>query len=216
LAISVNGPSAELVEHDPGGVQVAPSVDLARRHLLGRHVLRSADRRAGLGRGLSRRRRIVGQAGDAEVGDLYRALVREEHVLRFHVAVDDGVPVRIVERLQHAVHNGEHLRQRDLAAVQPVAQRLAADELEDDVVGGADLLHVVELDQVWMAEPRHHLRLLEEALERGGIRRSRGHELFDRHLAAQARLLGEVDGAHAAAAQFPLDDVLADVTLAGR
>ena len=100
------------------------------------------------------------------------------------------------------------------APVQPVAQRPAAHELQDDVVGVADLLEVVDLDEVGMAGPRHDLRLLEEALQRGRVGGGRQDQLLDRDLAAEARLLGQVDGAHAAAPELALDPVLADVALA--
>src|SRR5262249_35279166 len=58
----------------------------------------------------------------------------------------------------------------------------------------------------------HHLRLLREALQSDGV--GRLEQLFDGDLAAQAWLLGEVDGAHSAAAELTLDAILADEPLA--
>ena len=79
-------PGEDLPEDDPERVEVAPPVDVLAARLLGRHVAELALEDALL---LGEEAR----ARDAEVGDLHRALEREEDVLRAHVAVDD------VERL---------------------------------------------------------------------------------------------------------------------
>src|SRR5712664_2096440 len=66
-----------------------------------------------------------------------------------------------------------------------------------------------------MAGPRHHLGLLKEALEgdRDGGRRL--DQLFDRYLAPETGLFGEVHGAHAPATQLAFDPVLADISVGG-
>ena len=127
--------------------------------------------------------------------------------------MNDRVPVGVVERLQDAVHDGENLGRRYGPSVEPVAQRLAADEFQDDVVRPLDLLHVVDLDQVRVAGPCHHLGFLEEALQRDRVGGGRRDQLLDRHLTAEPGLLREVHGAHAAASQLAFDHVLADVPL---
>ena len=121
--------------------------------------------------------------------------------------------VGVIQRLQHAVHDGEHLRRRYRSVVHPLAQRAPADELEDQVVDVPLQLHVVDLDKVRVAGPGHHLRLLKEALQ--GDRVGRLDQLLDRDLTAEAGLLGEVDSTHPATAELALDAVLADVVLAG-
>ena len=74
----------DLVEHDAQREEVAAAVDRLAPGLLGRHVLELALQRAGLGlRGLRRGLR------DAEVAELDVALVRDQDVLRRHVAVDE-------------------------------------------------------------------------------------------------------------------------------
>ena len=74
--------------------------------------------------------------------------------------------MRIVEGLEDSVHDGEHLRRRDLGLVHPVTQRAAPDELQNQVVDIALQLHVVDLNQVRMARPGHDLRLVQEAFQR--------------------------------------------------
>src|SRR5690349_14077984 len=106
----------------------------------------------------------------------------------------------VIERLEHTVQDGENLGWRHGALVHPVPQRTPAHELEDEVVDVPHELHVVDLDQVWMARPRHDLRLLEEALQRDRVRRP--DELFDRNLAAETWLLGQVDRTHASPAEL--------------
>src|SRR5712691_4038528 len=64
-----------------------------------------------------------------------------------------------------------NLRHRNAPAVEPVAQRSAAHEFQDDVVRPLDLLHVVDLDQVRVAGSGHDLGFLEEALERDRVGR---------------------------------------------
>src|SRR2546429_265149 len=121
------------------------------------------------------------------------------------------VAVRVVERLQDSVHDSEPLWGRNLGLVHPVAQGAASDELEDQIVDVALQLHVMDLDQVRMAGPRHDLRLLQEAFQSDRI--GRLDQLLDRDLAPQTRLLGQVDGAHPASAELTFEAVLADVAL---
>src|SRR6266699_1031427 len=99
-------------------------------------------------------------------GDMYWGVPTVVPVL---VAVEHRVAVRVVQGLQDAVHHRENLRQSNRPAVEPVAQRLAADEFQDDVVRALDLLHVEDLDQVRVASACHDLGFLEEALERDRV-----------------------------------------------
>ena len=112
------------------------------------------------------------------------------------------------------MHDGKDLGRRNRASVEPVAQRLAAHELEDDVIRLGRKLDIVNLNKVGMARPRHHLGLLQKALEGDGIGRGRLDQLLDRHLAPETRLLGEVYRAHSAAAELAFDAIFADEPLA--
>ena len=116
-----------LVEHGAERVDVRAGGDLALAHrLLGTHVVRRAERHAGLGHPgparLARRQR------DPEVGDERLALV-EQDVLRLDVAVHHAVPVGVVERRAHLAGDSEGVGDRELLLPgEPVAQRLALDE----------------------------------------------------------------------------------------
>src|SRR5215207_11220543 len=101
--------------------------------LLGRHVRRSAEgdarshERRGSRGGALRSRRLYGLR-DPEVGD-HRRIVREEHVVRLDVAMDDTGTVRVCERPGHIAEDIERFADRDaLARTEPAeasAQRLA-------------------------------------------------------------------------------------------
>ena len=84
------------IQHGAERIDVGAAVDLTiAGGLFGRHVLRGAEREAGL-----RDPRAAGVADgecDPEVGDEGLAFV-EENVLGLEVAVDHAVPVRVVER----------------------------------------------------------------------------------------------------------------------
>ena len=100
----------QLVEHDAGRKHVGPAVDLAARHLFGRHVEGAAQHAARAGH----RRR--GDLGDAEIQQLHGAVVEQPDVGRLDVAVDDALLVRVVQAGEQLRDDVEllHERQRRL------------------------------------------------------------------------------------------------------
>ena len=114
--------------------------------------------------------------GEAEVHDLHLALLRDEHVGRRDVAVDDphqpaglGVVhlVRVGEAFAHLEDDVEAVRDRD-AAVDPAApfeQRLqidAVDVLHDDEVRVLAVADVEHLHDVRVLEGERQPRLVQE------------------------------------------------------
>src|SRR5262249_45205455 len=97
----------KLIQGDTQREQVRSTFDPLARKLLGRHVGRRAKHhpRLGLGR--------VGDARDAEVGDLHRIGFQVAHdICRLDVAVYDVVPVGIGERVRYARDDGEDFIER--------------------------------------------------------------------------------------------------------
>ena len=72
-------------------------------------------------------------------------------------------------------------------------------------VGAAVLVDVEHMHDVGVRELRGGARFGDELRDERGVRRALLVEDLERHLPLQARLLGEVDLAHAAAAQFAQD-----------
>ena len=135
----------------------AAGPDLLGRRLLGRHVLRRARDHAGgrqAGRGLEDLR-------DAEVREVDTAVVVEQHVRRLHVAVDDALAVRVVERVGHAAQDRDGARERQPLAPDQRGQRAARDQAHRHPGDALFAVDVVGVD-------RHDVRVL-EARDRLGL-----------------------------------------------
>ena len=111
---------------------------------------------------------------DAEVGDERLAIV-EQDVLGLDVAVDDAVPVRVVERRgdlggdSHRVGHGQLL-----LPVEPVRSDLALDERHDVEEEAVDLAGVEQREDVRVLEVGGELDLGQEPLGADDGRRVRG------------------------------------------
>ena len=113
-----------LVQCDAKAVNVAPAIDvrLAER-LLGTHVHCGAQSEASLRELAGRVTRRRPAACDTKVGEDGVALSREEHVLRFDVAMDNPLAVRVGEGVGHAARELDRLFDREPTfAYEPGAQ----------------------------------------------------------------------------------------------
>ena len=181
-------------------------------NLLGGHVAHRAEDRAGAGVGegldVGARRFLPGpaQLGDPEVEDLDHTVLGEKDVLRLEVAVDDPLLVgggqatgdldRELHRLAHAQGARGHA----------VAQRLALEQLGDDVgrpllEPSVDLAGVVDGDDVRVVEDAYGAGLLLEAADPVGVRGDLAVQDLEGDLAGEAQVLGPVHLAHAALAE---------------
>ena len=197
----------QLERHAADGVQVGPRTDVLRHRLLGRHVGRRADGRAGRGQeraGLH----LGGRLGDAEVGDLHAPVGRDHEVLGLEVAVDDAVRLRVGEPGEQAFEHAADLRQRHPADVR--AQRAALDVLHRDVRRAVVLEVVVHGDDVRVRQRPGHARLAQEALGERRVGRVERAQLLERDEPVEVGLAGEVHHRHAAATDLPEDLVAAD------
>ena len=207
LVLAVEGDVARehLVEHDAERVDVRLAVDVVAERLLGRDVVRGAEHAA-----LGGQAAVVHRAGDAEVGDLGRALLVDEDVLRLDVAVDDAAPVRGAERAGDLDRVGDRLVDRQAPEpADPVLERLALDVLEDDVGAPVLLARVDHADDVRVRELRDGARLAAEALELVGLGRDVAVHELDRDAALQRGVEGAVDRRHAARAHLGIEPVAA-------
>ena len=115
-------------------------------HLLGRHVADRAQHGPGLGRGGGRREaagRLAAlealELGEAEVEDLHAAVPGDEDVLGLEIAVDDAVVVGGRQAVGDLHRVLERLARGQGPVVEPLAQRLALEQLRDEVERPASL-----------------------------------------------------------------------------
>ena len=169
--------------------------------LLRTHVLRGPQRQTVERQRLALVRGV--DVGDAEIRK-QRMVVREENVLRLHVAVHETVAVRVVECGTNFLCDAQRVVDGQLLlAVQPVAQRSTRHERGDVIQGAARLARVYQRNDVRMRQPRGDADLAQEPLLA-----DRGAEFLlqnlDRDLAPVLPLLGEMHGGHATVAEQSL------------
>ncbi|SCE26541.1 hypothetical protein GA0115252_13839 [Streptomyces sp. DfronAA-171] len=191
-----------LVERRPERPQVGgrPRHGDAGAQPLGRQVLHGADEFPGPGqRGRAR------LDGDPEVGEHDAPTLAEEHVRRLHVAVQHTHRVRGAQRGEHRPADARGLRDGQRAVLaEHVGERPGRHVLHDDARQAAVVHDVVDHDDVRVRDHRGAARLAPRArvhaleLVLGEVRRHM--ELLQRDTAPEHRVLGEVDGAHAPAA----------------
>lgn len=203
------GAGGDLVQDAAEGVEVAAVVDLAARDLLGRHVVRGSHGHAAAGQ-LGREADVVGEAGDAEVADLHRAVGEAHDVGGLQVTVDHALVVGVAEGRGHLFRDvedhvdGERTR---LVVLQQLAEVAPLQEFHDEVegaAGGAVVAEVVDDRHAAVLEGGRHPRLAAEALaqhlgEVAVLLGPRGLEALDRDLPPQRLVPGPPDLAHAAA-----------------
>ncbi len=218
-------PRRQLPQEHADAEDVGARIDRLPARLLGRHV-----RVLALEQPRLRLRRVdcAGRLGDAEVDQLDRALVGDQHVLRRDVAVHEAerlavgadARVRVVQAAQHVgddaaapAPSGGRLSASVGLADDP-AQVLAVHVLHGDEVLIAQLAQVEDLHHVRVVEPRRDPRLVEEHLDERVVAAKLRQDALDHHQlleALHAGLLGQEDLGHAALGELALEDVLAEL-----
>src|SRR3569623_123300 len=193
----------------PASAANAAAITSGERRVL--HVERCAEQRAR--RGDQRRGFCDQRLCEAEVEDLdqvaARRVVEHDDVARLEVAVNDALRVRDLECVAELLPDREHATQRQRPhRFELVRQRVAAqqlhDEVEDAVVGLAD---VVDVDDIGLVEPAREPRLAQEAFHRDAVARELGMNDLDRDLAVDRNLVRAIDGDHAAVAELRAERV---------
>ncbi len=165
--------------------------------LLGRHEGVGAHRALA-----GERAGAVGQVGDAEVGHLRHTALRQQHVGRLHVAVDDALGVGGGEAVEHRLHHLEGQASRHRAVqLQPVLEAAAAHELHHDVRRVLLEHQVVDRDDVRVLQPGHRLGLATKAPQDGVVPGQGGGQDLDRPVGPEPVIPGPPDLAHSAGPQ---------------
>ena len=115
--------------------------------------------------------------------------------------MDEVVRVRRVERARHLLEDRDGPVELELPLGDQLLEVAAADVAHGDVDDAVLLARVVDRDDARVVERCDHLRLLDEALAEVAVAAEVVGERLDRRLAAEDRVLGVVDEAHAAAAE---------------
>jgi len=187
----------------PSELDVTSWIDVLSGQLLRAHVVRRSQRESGLRQ--SKVPCVAGpEFGSAEVSQ-QRLAVLEQHVVRFDVAMDDAVAVRVVEAGGDLGGDAKDIGERKLRLpLQPGAERFPFDvwhDVEDRVV---DRAGVKQRQDVGMLQLRGGLDFPQEPLDTDQLRELAVHH-FDRDLAVVAGVVGEIDVCHPASANLSLD-----------
>ena len=136
-----------LVEHGAEAEDVGAMVDRLAAHLLRRHVWRGAHHHAGLGlQSLHRGHGEIGQTGrcfrhcradiglgESEVEELGVTVFGEEDVFRLEVAMYDAALVRCRQTVRDLQTDLDRLANPERTAIEALAQRLALQQLHDEI-----------------------------------------------------------------------------------
>ena len=156
--------------------------------LLGRHVVRCAERHARFGHPSVRCR--AQRQRDPEVGHHLTAIV-EQDVLGFDVAVDDVMAMGVVECVGDGGGDAHRFLDAELRfAVEPVPQRLAVDERHDIIKERVGFARIEQRQDVGVLKIGRGRDLLQEAVS-PEHRREFGSQYLDRHFALVLQVFGK-------------------------
>ena len=94
-----------------------------------------------------------------EIGDLGRALGRQQDVGRLQVAVDDPGLMRHLHGLGQRDHERGRLAGRLRRARESLGQAAPLEQLHREIRAAVMVAHIVDLHDVRVAQARHRLRL---------------------------------------------------------
>ena len=142
-----------------------------------------------------------GRLCESEVEHLHNARGRNLDVGRFQIAVNDAVLVRRFERIGDLMPDVQRLADRDRPPGDPLGERVAVDELEDERGRAVHVLEAIDGTDVRMIQRRQQARLAVEAGAPLGIGREEARKDLDRDIAPELRVARAVHLAHAAHAE---------------
>ena len=193
------------VQNQAVGIQIRAAVRRLAFDLLGRHVTRRAQKRAGPGHP---DRAFLERFRQPEIAHEDLVVLIHQEVLRLQIAMDHAFGVRSSQRFGDLLRKLQDALQRHLRIVaNDVLQILAFDERHGNEAETADIAHVVDTQDVLMGNLAGENQLLLEALQR--IRLADGsvaHD-FDGYGAVQVFIVGLINSAHAALAEKSFDAV---------
>ena len=189
----------QLVQDRAEAIDVRGRADVAAAlRLLGRHITGRAEDGASAGAFPI----AVEPLGQAEVGDVRFILAVEQNVRRLQVAMDDPMPVGMMDGPGDAAPIDRRVPAGDRPARQLAGQADPLDELHREEVLPIDLADLEDRDDVRVLQPRRRLGLGAEPLDVLVVREPARQDHLERHDPAQVHLPGAIDHAHTAAGDF--------------
>ncbi|HEX3759616.1 MAG TPA: hypothetical protein VHW23_12965 [Kofleriaceae bacterium] len=187
-------------QRHPHRVDVGAGVRRVAAEQLGRHV----QRRPGPHR-VGRRGRCPDlgvQLRQAEIEHLGLAAGAQEHVAGLDVAMDHARRVGLDQRARHVRRDRHRVARRQLpVAGEPAAQRLALEQLEDQVRRALELAVIVQRDDVGVLQPRRRGGLgVKQRLAHRGVPPARPAHHLHGHQPTELRVARAVHHAELAAA----------------
>ena len=140
------------------------------------------------------------QHGEAEVEDLRLTVGRQRHVARLEVAMEDAVPVRVLERIGDGRAEVEHSIDAAAARREPRLERAAGHVLHDQEVVPVLGIEVEDGGDAGVRETGEHQRLAAKSLAGGRIDQRAAQEHLDGDDAVQVGVVRLPHLAHAARA----------------
>jgi len=145
--------------------------------------------------------------GDAEIGDLHVPVGVQHQVRRLHVAVNDAVPVRVVERAERlpGPFYGMFQGQRAAGASDRIGYGAARYPLHENGELAVLLDEILDLGDVRVGEARLHLGFGHEALLEFRVARELVGQNLNGDAPPQDAVTGEPHFGHPADAELPLE-----------
>jgi len=211
-SVPVKGESASshFVKDHAKGEEVGAGVHVFAESLLGRHVGDGAHGRAGAGEMAGHRGLRIGGAcgvsgvelGETEVENFGVAAARHENIGRLDVAVNDVLGMSGIERIGDIDGNGKKRLQLKRMGGDGVLERVAVEIFHGNEGAAIVLADFVNGADVGMIQRGRGSRFEAEAFERLRIVGDVFGEELKGYEAAEFRILGLINYAHAAAAQL--------------
>ena len=198
-------PGQSLVQHEAEAVHIGRRRGRVAASLLRAEVLDGAQdgaRHRSLG--------VVGEAGDAEVGDQGTTVAGQQDVPWLDVPMDDPATVRHTERTCHVEPDPGGLgRGQHRVPAQSGRQILTVHQRHDQVRAGRIRTGVQARDDVRVMQRRRGEGLAPEPLDEVAIRGDLRAEQLDRDDGAEPLVASAIDGGHATATDDRFEPVAA-------
>ena len=197
--------------------QIGPGVAAVPQDLFGSKVAGGADEHAGHRRERRALRRCVRrQARDAEIENLGGPRPREEEILRLQVVMNEIGRVRGDQASRHVQHDATDVVGGQRPAREPVAQRLAVEQLHDDERPPVVHAHVEQPHDVGTVQRRGDAGFLNEPFHDAGLMLSAARDELHRDVTPKAYVGCAIHLSHPAARQERDDAVRADECPCGK